>query len=92
LNPAGASYANLLASYLYLDRLDEAKNVAHQAYAHGFDPDFLHLDLYLLDFLQHDSAGMEQEAAGLIGKAGYEDLVLSWKSEAAAANLRKRGS
>jgi eukaryotic-like serine/threonine-protein kinase len=84
VNPDGVSYTNLLASYLYLNRLDEAKNVAQETHAHGLDPPQLHLYLYLVDFLQHDSAGMEREASGLMGKPGYEDLALYYESETVA--------
>ena len=44
----------------------------------------MHLKLYLLDFLQHNAAGMEQEAAELMGKPGYEDAVLYNESDTAA--------
>jgi eukaryotic-like serine/threonine-protein kinase len=80
----GQSYSNLLYRYFYLNRLDEAKNVAQEAHAHSLDSPALHLGLYLVDFLQQDAAGMEREAAGLVGKPGYEDLALYYESETAA--------
>ena len=64
VNPDAVSYTNLLDSYLYLSRLDEAKNVAQEAQAHSLDPPLLHNFLYLVDFLQHDTDGMEREALG----------------------------
>jgi hypothetical protein len=48
---------------------------------HG--PPLIHLNLYLVDFLQHDSGGMEREAAGLMGKRGYEDQMLALESDTA---------
>ena len=84
MNPDAVSYTNLLDSYLYLSRLDEAKNVAQEAQAHSLDPPLLHNFLYLVDFLQHDTDGMEREAAGLMGKPGYEEVMLYYESEAAA--------
>jgi hypothetical protein len=37
----------------------------------------LHSSIFTeVDFLQHDAAGMEREAAALMGKPGYEDQML----------------
>jgi serine/threonine protein kinase/Flp pilus assembly protein TadD len=83
-SPDGAAYANLLSSYLSLNRLDEAKNIAQQTHAHSLDPPLLHVYLYLVDFLEHDAAGMEREVAALTGNPGYEDIMLYYESETAA--------
>ena len=40
----------------------------------------------MVDFAQHDTAGMEKEAAELIGKPGWEDLMFYYKSDTAAYN------
>ena len=40
--------------------------------------------LYSIDFLQHDAAGMEREAAALMGKPGFEDVMLDTESDTAA--------
>jgi eukaryotic-like serine/threonine-protein kinase len=77
-------YGDLVGAYLQLNRLDEAEATAQEAQAHHLDPSFIHLNLYFVDFLQHDTAGMEHEAAGLMGKPGYEDLVLYNESDTAA--------
>jgi hypothetical protein len=37
----------------------------------------------LVDFLQHDTAGMEREAAMLMGKPGHEDITLDAESDTA---------
>jgi hypothetical protein len=58
--------------------------MAQEAQRHNLDSLAMHLDLYLLDFLKHDALGMEQEAAGLIGKPAYEDVILEYKSGTAA--------
>jgi hypothetical protein len=39
---------------------------------------------YIMDFLQHDAAGMEREAAGLMGKPGFEDSMLATEFDTAA--------
>jgi len=84
-NPgSGSAYATLVSSYLYLNRVDEAKATAKEAQAHNVDSPQMHLKLYLLDFLLHNAAGMEQDTAGLMGKPGYEDQVLYNESDTAA--------
>ncbi len=80
----GMTYGNLADSYVVLNRLDEAKATALEAQAHHLDTPNVHLILCQLDFLQHDVADMEREAAGLMGKPGYEDAVLHFESDAAA--------
>ena len=85
LNPgSGSAYVTLVSSYQYLNRFDEAKATAQEAQAHNLDSPQMHLSLYLLDFLQHNAAGMEQDVAGLMGKPGYEDQVLYNESDTAA--------
>jgi eukaryotic-like serine/threonine-protein kinase len=85
LNPgAGISYGNLVAGYLSVNRLDEAKATAQEAQAHNLDSPNIHLALYSADFLQHDAAGMEREAATFMGKPGYEDAMLYNQSETTA--------
>jgi eukaryotic-like serine/threonine-protein kinase len=80
----GSAYASLLLGYLHLNRLDEAKGVAQQAQARSLDSPLFHFYLYAIEFLQHDAAGMEREAAGLMGKPGYEAYVLYLESDTAA--------
>ncbi|MGA8554485.1 MAG: protein kinase [Candidatus Acidiferrales bacterium] len=81
---SGVSYSNLVGSYLYANRLDEARATAQEAQAHNLDNPGIHLALYVVDFLQHDAAGMERDAAGLMGKPGFEDSMLDTESDTAA--------
>jgi Flp pilus assembly protein TadD len=84
LDPGGGlTYANLVGTYLFLNRLDEAKATAQEAHAHNLDSPFIHVTLYVVDFLQHDTAGMEREAARLMGKPGYEDVIVDTESDTA---------
>jgi hypothetical protein len=64
-------------------RLDDAKAVVRQAQTHNIDSSEIHFDLYWIAFLQNDTAGMEREAAGLMGKPGYEDRVLNAEADTA---------
>ena len=85
LSPAsGLVYGNLVNGYFNVNRLDEARTTAQEAQAHGLDSPAIHFGLYIIDFLQHDAAGMEREAATLMGKPGFEDFMLAAESDTAA--------
>jgi tetratricopeptide (TPR) repeat protein len=85
LNPgSGFNYANLVAAYLALNRLDEAQAAAEEAKARHIDSPDIHSHLYIVHFLRHDATGMEREAAKLMGKPGYEDILLQHESDTAA--------
>jgi serine/threonine protein kinase/tetratricopeptide (TPR) repeat protein len=85
LDPAsGQSYANVVAAYLYLNRLGDARATVEEAQAKKLDSPVLRLSLYLLAFLQNDAAGMAQQAAWAAGKTGVEDIVLFLEADTAA--------
>ena len=79
----GNRYANLVGAYLQLNRLDEAKAAAREAHARNVDSPEIHLNLYWVAFLQHDAAGMEREAAGMMVMPGYDDQMLNHESDTA---------
>jgi eukaryotic-like serine/threonine-protein kinase len=81
---SGLYYSNLVGGYVTVNRLDEARATAQEAQAHNLDNPANHLGLYNIDFLQHDAAGMEREAAALMGKPGFEDVMLDAESDTAA--------
>jgi eukaryotic-like serine/threonine-protein kinase len=84
LNPgSGLARANLVTGYLQVNRLDEAKATAQEAQAQHLDSPNIHFSLYSAAFLQHDTAGMEREAATLLGKPGFEDVMLINQSQSA---------
>jgi serine/threonine protein kinase/tetratricopeptide (TPR) repeat protein len=80
---SGLSYANLVSAYQQVNRLDEVRATAQEAQAHDLDSPLIHFNLYAVDFLQHDPAGMEREAAALAGKPGVDDLMLDTESDTA---------
>jgi DNA-binding winged helix-turn-helix (wHTH) protein len=85
LNPGTAlARAAVVDAYIALNRLDEAKAAAQDMQAHKLDSPWLHVQLYALDFLRHDPAGMEREAARLMDTPGWEDWSLSIDSATAA--------
>jgi eukaryotic-like serine/threonine-protein kinase len=85
LNPAAAqNYSNLMIDYMYVNRAPQAVAIAREAKARNLDSPYLHSNLYLVDFVAHDTAGMEREAAAAMSKPGLEDAVLSYESDTAA--------
>jgi len=75
---------NLSAINGALGDYDKALAAAQEAQAHNLDNPANHQILYSIDFLQHNAAGMEREAAGLMGKPGFEDVMLYGESDTAA--------
>jgi eukaryotic-like serine/threonine-protein kinase len=87
-----SNYSNLGATYLGLNRPDEAKATFDQALAHNLDSEFLRGNLYLLAFLQGDAAGMAKQVGWGTGKPGDEDLMLSAQPDTEAYYGRLRGA
>jgi predicted Ser/Thr protein kinase len=77
------SYAILVAAYVNLDRLDEARVRAKEAKAKKLDCYFLRFFLYNLAFLQNDAASMAQQVEGAVGEP-FEDFLLGAEADTAA--------
>jgi eukaryotic-like serine/threonine-protein kinase len=89
LNPDnGVTSANLAQNYIALNRLDEAKVTIDQAITRKSDYPGLHETLYMLSFLQNDMAGMQQQLAWAMGKAGAEDAALMQQADTEAYHGR----
>jgi eukaryotic-like serine/threonine-protein kinase len=71
---AEENYSYLLYSYVILDRLREAQDVAEEALAKYPDLASVHADLYLLAFLENDSTGMARQVAWKEGQKDSEGL------------------
>ncbi len=85
LNPASSNnYVNLVYADQWIDHLDAAKATTQEAHGKHVDSPWFPLVLYNVDFLAHDSAGMEREAANAIAKPGVDDQILFLESETAA--------
>ena len=86
LNPDfPVSYDILMANYIALNRLDEAKTTYRQAVGRKLDStSFLHATPYQMAFLQNDAAGMEKQVAWSAGKPGIEDELLGLEADTAA--------
>ncbi len=77
-------YVNLAASYLYLNRLNEAAGAVDSAFARKLEVPELLLIRFYIAFLRGDSAGMNAAATQAKGKAGAEDWMLESESLALA--------
>ncbi len=85
LTPTSAvNHANLVGSYLYLNRLEEARTTAEETQAKKLDSPPLRFDLYLIAFLRNDTAGMAQQVEWAAGKPGVEDTLLAYEADTAA--------
>ena len=86
-----APYANLANTLLSLQRLDEARQIIHEAQARKLDDYILHNALYALAFLGADSAAMADQQQWFAGKPDSENygLALASDTEAYAGHLDK---
>jgi len=85
INPAsGDNLVNLMYTDQWLNRLDEAKATLLDARAHGAESPWVPLVVYMVNFLEHDAAGMDQQVAQAIGKPGIDDQIFFLQSETAA--------
>ena len=85
LEPASAlTYNNLVGSYLYLNRLEEARATVATAQAKKLDSPALRLNLYRLAFLENDASGMAQQVFWSAGKPGVEGSLLRLEADTAA--------
>jgi serine/threonine protein kinase/Flp pilus assembly protein TadD len=78
------TYANLVISYICLNRLKEAQVTAEEAQSKNLDSADLHLYLYELGFLQHDSARLAQQLKWALGTPGQESLLQYFEANSAA--------
>ena len=63
-------FVELMEDYLYLDRVEDAKNTFTEARARKLDSATLHAMRYYVAFLEHDNAGMQEHFAWLTRNPG----------------------
>jgi eukaryotic-like serine/threonine-protein kinase len=80
----GLVYSNLMAAYVLLGRLDEAKSTYELALSREHDFPSLHVSRYSVAFLEGDAAEMQRQAAWATGKPGAEDILLTLQSDTEA--------
>jgi tetratricopeptide (TPR) repeat protein len=85
INPASSNnYVSLIYALQWLNRLDQARGTAQDAHVKELDSPWTPLILYVIDFLEQNTAGMERNAAAAMGTPGVEDQMLFLESETAA--------
>jgi tetratricopeptide (TPR) repeat protein/class 3 adenylate cyclase len=85
INPDSSNnYVSLMYCDQYLGRLDQAKAAAEQSRAKKLNSPWYPVILYVVEFLQNDTAGMAQQAAAAMGIPGVEDQMFFLESETAA--------
>jgi eukaryotic-like serine/threonine-protein kinase len=84
-------YGDLANSLLALQRLDEVRQISHQAQARKLDDFGLHNALYVLAFLASDPQAMAEQQQWFAGNTDIENFALSLASdtEAYAGHLGK---
>ena len=81
---SGLSYAKLVLFYCYLNDLEDARAVAAEAPRRKLDSPQLRISLYLLAFLQNDTAAMTHQLSWAISRPGVEDVLLDYEANTAA--------
>ncbi len=84
LEVTGGSYNNLVEAYTNLNRLNEARAIAKEAQAKGFDSPYLRSSIYTIDFLQNDTSGMKEQMDWAVDKHPEEEWMLAAEASAAA--------
>jgi tetratricopeptide (TPR) repeat protein len=89
LNPENGIISSLLiADYLLLDRLKDAKAVYEQGKARKLENLFPESVMYVLAVAEGDAAGMQKYFEAAMGKPGFEDILLTMRSDTEAYHGR----
>jgi len=81
LDANGVNYAQIVASDIYLNHLQEAGSTIQEAQAKKLDSPSFRFLLYRLAFLQNDAAGMAQQITWASGRSGAEDVLLGLEAD-----------
>ena len=85
LNPGSELVlGNVISGYVALNQLEEARSTADQAKSKSFEFLTLHLNLYVIAFLQNNSADMAKQVAWSTDRPGVEDMLLASEADTAA--------
>src|SRR5208282_77431 len=75
---------NLVVAYLSLNRVHEARLAVEEARARKLEPESTYALLYLIDFLEGNVSGMQEEVTWAVGKPGIEDQFFDLQSDTEA--------
>src|ERR1700733_1044275 len=85
-------YVNLVENYTVLNQIKDARAAATEILAKQLDPPALHIRIYLLDFLEGNSSGMQDELRWAADKPDMEGDILELEAETAASAGRIKQS
>jgi serine/threonine protein kinase/Tfp pilus assembly protein PilF len=80
------NYINLALYDLSLQRLEESRQVIHEAQSRKIEDSGIHSHLYRLAFLESDPAAMAEQQQWFAGKPEYEHFGLGLESDTEAYN------
>ena len=80
----GLNFGNLMIGYVHVNRLEQARATAEDAFGNNLDIPQLHFNLYQVAFLKNDLPGMAQQVAWASGKPGKENIMLYLEAGTAA--------
>jgi eukaryotic-like serine/threonine-protein kinase len=77
LNPtSGVRYSGVVSGYVNLNRFEEARATTAEAQMKKIDSPLLHVNLYMLAFLENNAAGMAEQLTWAADKPEFEDVLL----------------
>jgi tetratricopeptide (TPR) repeat protein len=82
------SHTNLADTYIKLNRLEDARSAIGALKENKLDPELGWVSLYMIAFLRNDSAEMDRQLNGALGRPGKEDDVLSIQANTEAYHGR----
>jgi len=85
-SPSVVDYLNLVASYIAVNKFDEAQSTIDETFSRKLEDPILHENLYTLAFVRGGTAKMDHEVSLATGKPGWEDILLYQHSNTAAWN------
>jgi serine/threonine protein kinase/tetratricopeptide (TPR) repeat protein len=81
-------YGYLSFAYVAVGQLKEARATAEEALMKNLASPSLSLVIYVLDFLQNDTAGMAEQVTSAAGRPGLENALLEMEADTAAYSGR----
>lgn len=81
-------YTGLGSTFLYMNRLDEAKSTFDEALTRKLDDGGIRQFMYYLAFLRGDAAQMEENVSWAAGKPGDEDTLFALQADTEAYHGR----
>jgi serine/threonine protein kinase/tetratricopeptide (TPR) repeat protein len=92
LTPNVQSYFGLMVPLIYMNRLEEAKAASEEARARGIDGFQIRGCRYLLAFVQHDTASMQEQLSWAMARPEAKEWALEQRGDIATYYGRLRAA